>query len=171
MGREIRRVPPNWDHPKRDPSRNPHHHAGQQPMFDRTFADAVAAWKREFDVWERGERPDYCTEESRTLEYWEWSGNPPEREYFRPWKDDEATWFQLWETVSEGTPVSPPFATQEELIAHLATHGDGGWGASSPGGWDLEQARRFVMGDAWAPSMGVTGGKLMSGVEFVTRDR
>lgn len=31
--------------------------------------------------------------------------------------------WQLWETVSEGSPVSPVFATAEELIGHLTTVG------------------------------------------------
>jgi hypothetical protein len=26
-------------------------------------------------------------------------------------RDKEATWFQAWKTVTEGTPVTPPFAT------------------------------------------------------------
>lgn len=49
---------------------------------------------------------------------------PPEREYYRSWKDEDATWFQVWETVSEGTPVTPPFATKEELIDYLVANGD-----------------------------------------------
>jgi hypothetical protein len=28
-------------------------------------------------------------------------------------KGKEATWFQAWETVTEGTPVTPPFATTD----------------------------------------------------------
>lgn len=36
--------------------------------------------------------------------------------------DDELGWC-LYETVSEGTPVTPVFATAEELIDHLATIG------------------------------------------------
>src|SRR4051812_14783374 len=107
MGREIRMVPPNWDHPKHD--------GRLQPMFDRTFEKEAAEWKSEFAAWERGERPDFCTDDSRLLEFWEWHGAPPDRAYYRPWKDDEATWFQIWETVSEGTPVTPPFATRAEL--------------------------------------------------------
>jgi hypothetical protein len=36
-------------------------------------------------------------------------------------QDKEATWFQAWETVTEGTPVTPPFATTDELVDYLAT--------------------------------------------------
>ena len=163
MGREIRKVPPNWKHPHSEeyPDR-------LQPMYDENFEAAATAWKAELTKWESGERPDYCTEESRLLEYWEWETRPPERIYYRPWKDEEATWYQLWETVSEGTPVSPPFATKEELVDYLAEHGDD-WGINrGTGGWGKERATAFVMGSGWAPSMVMVGGQIMSGVEFVT---
>lgn len=145
-------------------------------MHDGTFANAAAEWKKELHAWERGERPDYCTDDSRTLEYWEWNGQPPEREYYRPWKDDEATWFQVWETVSEGTPVTPPFATREELVEYLIEHGDfwqhyavkRGWETKKPG-YSREAAEAFVMGDGYAPSMIVVrnqnGTKIFSGID------
>ena len=166
MGREIRRVPPNWQHPKSEDRAD-----RDQPMYDRHYDDAKAEWIAGLMKWEAGEDPTrlkYPNDDGTLMDYWEWYGNPPERAYYRPWRDHEATWYQLWQTVSEGTPVSPPFATQEELIAHLAAHGDGGWGASGPGGWGEERARRFVMGDGWAPSMVLSGNRLMTGVEFVT---
>lgn len=178
MGREIRRVPANWEHPK---SEDPYGRERLQPMYDSTFADAASEWKEAFAAWERGERPSYCSEDSKHLEYWEWENSPPTREYYRPWKDDEATWFQLWETVSEGTPVTPPFATKEELADHLAEHGDA-WDqerCNDPGscrlfgltpgkpGWGKKKAYAFVMGDGWAPSMVAVGGQVMSGVDFV----
>lgn len=171
MGREIRRVPANWDHPKREP-KAPYYRDGLQPMYPWRFDEKFAEWLADFDRIRAGDLTELEREcYPRGLADWLLDeGQPIDPAYYRPWKDEEATWYQLWETVSEGTPVSPPFATQEELIAHLAEHGDGGWGASSPGGWGMEQARRFVMGDAWAPSMVIVDGKFMSGVEFVTRD-
>jgi len=93
-------------------------------MHDETFEHAAKEWKDGFAKWEGGERPEYCDPDDAKLEFWEWEGGPPDREYYRPWKDEEATWFQVWETVSEGTPVTPPFATREELAAHLAEYGD-----------------------------------------------
>lgn len=172
MGREIRRVPANWQHPQRDPNSNAYRRAGLQPMHDQAFDDRFAEWLKDFDRIRAGdldaiERQCY----PRGLADWLMDeGAPHDPAYYRPWKDDEATWFQLWETVSEGTPVSPPFATKEELADHLAEHGDGGWGASEKGGWGKEMAYKFVMGSGWAPSMVVMGGKVMSGVEAVTRD-
>lgn len=170
MGREVRRVPPNWDHPKTIDD------DGQerlQPMYDQTFADAVKEWKEGYAAWEAGDRPFYAAPDA---EYWDHEGPPPEdRAMYRPWSDEEATWFQLWQTVSEGTPVSPPFATKEELAQYLAEHGDF-WDqkrAMEPDtarlfgipfgqpGWGYERARAFVNA-GWAPSMMVqnTGGSV-----------
>jgi hypothetical protein len=174
MGREIRRVPPNWEHPKIE------RYNGRmdfQPMFDRRFEDAAKSWKEGFAKWEAGLRPQGFPTEwvpvaewksadiyGSDKEWWEYEGGPPEdRDYYRPWKDEEATWFQVWETVSEGTPVTPPFATREELIDYLATHGDfwdqrrraEGRTGMQCDPWDRAAAEKFV-NSGWAPSMMVT---------------
>jgi hypothetical protein len=59
----------------------------------------------------------------RGLADWLNDWGPPDPAYYRPWKDDEATWYQVWETESEGTPISPPFATREELVEYLVNNG------------------------------------------------
>ena len=148
MGREVRKVPTNWDHPKQEGR----YDGRLQPMFDETFEEAAAKWKAEFAEWESGIRPSYCSDESKELEYWEWNGGPPERAYYRPWKDEEATWVQVWETISEGTPVTPPFATASELVDYLATNGDFWDQQRGDGPWDRANAEKFV-GDGWAPSL------------------
>jgi hypothetical protein len=48
-------------------------------------------------------------------------------------------WYQVWETVSEGSPVSPAFATAQELVFFLVTYGDPVWGR-----WELRNAEKFV---------------------------
>ena len=174
MGRELRMVPANWDHPKTE---RPNGELRFQPMHDSRFEDAAAEWKAELQKWDAGERPSYYTidEDNPNPEYWEYNGNPPDRKYFRPWKDEEATWFQVWETVSEGTPVSPPFATREELIDYLVANGDF-WDQSrrasgrqmygmSCDPWSREQAEAFVNGPGWAPSFVADAGGFRSGVE------
>lgn len=148
MGREIRRVPPNFEHPRDDTGKF-------KPMHNQSFADAAKHWKEEFADWERGVRPDYCTDpESRALEYWEYSGTPPDREYYLPYEPatlgDDA-WFAVYETVSEGTPVTPAFATKAELIDYLVASGDFWDQRRGDGGWRREAATKFV-GDGWAPS-------------------
>ena len=174
MGREIRRVPPNWNHPTVMRS---YGREGKQPMHNETYAEARAEWLEGLRKWEAGEDPDresYKNDDGSYQDYWEWSGSPPDRAYYRPWADDEATWFQLWETVSEGTPVTPPFATKEELAQHLAEYGDE-WDQSramkpdearlfgipfGKPGWGIERARAFV-DVGWAPSMVVTNGTVL----------
>ncbi len=151
MGREIRKVPPNWEHPKTDRYSDDSY----QPMYDRTFATEATEWKAAFAKWEAGERPEHCTGHYRDVEYWEWDQAPPDRSYYRPYSDEEATWFQVYETVSEGTPVTPPFATKEELVDYLATHGDFWDQKRGHGPWDRANAEKFV-GVGWAPSLIVT---------------
>jgi hypothetical protein len=180
MGREIRKVPPNWEHPKYTSNDAPFSNrvGGYKPMYNRTFAVAASEWKEGFAAWERGERPDYCTDESRALEFWEWDAAPPDREYYRPYKDDDATWFQVFETVSEGTPVTPPFATREELVEYLIRHGDF-WQQKrwrdgdtfmqpEPPGYSRSNAESFVLGDGYAPSMIVihsaSGNQVLHGI-------
>lgn len=157
MGREIRMVPPNWDHPKVDR----HGRLDYQPMYDRTFAQAATEWKAGFAAWERGERSPYMSAEYRDNEFWEYEGGPPEdRAFYRIWKDEDATWFQLWETVSEGTPVSPPFATKQELADYLAENGDFWDQKRGAGGWGKKSASAFVEAGS-APSMMMVGGQVI----------
>ncbi len=113
MGREVRRVPANWVHPKIDRGNG---RLGYQPMHDRSYAVDAAEWKEALAAWERGER----REENRHLEYWEYEGGPPDRAYYRPeWTEEERTHFQMYETTSEGTPISPVMATPESLARWL----------------------------------------------------
>lgn len=175
-------VPPNWTHPMMDEYPN-----RKQPMYDQEFNQRLAEWLEDFDRIRSGNMTDIEREcYPRGLADWMLDeGQPPDPKYFRPWADGDATWFQLWETVSEGTPVSPPFATKQELADYLAANGDE-WDQSrshdphtsslfgiTPGkpGWGKERAQRFVFGDGWAPSLVTDNGRIMSGVEFVTSDR
>jgi len=161
MGREIRKVPPNWSHPKQSD--------GQYiPLHDKTFKEAAAEWKKGFFAWERGERPEYCSGDSRNEEYWQWDGNPPDPESYRPEYTAEPTWFQVYETVSEGTPCSPPFATEEELIVYLMTEG-GIERKRYPNIFPLltrEQAEKFVLRDKCAASLVVDSKGIRSGLQI-----
>ncbi|MBK8773042.1 MAG: hypothetical protein IPM06_21790 [Rhizobiales bacterium] len=56
--------------------------------------------------------------------------------------------YQIWETVSEGSPISPVFATPEELAQHMAGTR---WGADK--GSSVETWLKFINGPGWAPSM------------------
>lgn len=62
-------------------------------------------------------------------------------------------WWQVWENVTDGSPVTPAFATAEELADHLMEHGD----AWSDGKRWSAQAVRSLFGDGFAMSLTVTG--------------
>lgn len=74
--------------------------------------------------------------------------------------------YQIWETVSEGSPISPVFATARGLAEHMAGTR---WGADR--GSSVETWLAFIEGPGWAPSMAMTPKGLVSGVEAVTHER
>lgn len=177
MGRELRRVPANWQHPKRTTY---NYLQGKevesfQPLFDEPYISAISEWIHEHFLWLRGEHPDQQGEDRAEYSYYaQWGGSPPDIDYYRPnWKPEEMTWYQVYETVSEGTPVTPPFETQAELIEYLVEHGDywdqsrrkEGRSSMPCEPWTRQQAESFVLGSGWAPSLVVHDGKVQSGVE------
>ena len=170
MGREIRRVPPNWEHPvyTADNASHTSDIGGFIPMYDQSFKEAAEEWKQRLLAWERGERECYFKKDKYPSDYqfWEWDGGPPDRESYRPEFTEEPTWYQVYETVSEGTPCSPPFETKEELIQYLMTEG-GLHRQEYPDLFPLltrEQAVNFVNSE-WAPSMVIDSSGIHSGIE------
>lgn len=120
MGREIRRVPPHWEHPRYTKEDAPYeHNIGEyRSCHDEDYETASRRWKFEFAEWEAG------THKSKAnYEFWEYE-SPPDPELCRPKFTEEPTWWQVYQTVSEGMPVSPAFATADELIDYLAVYGD-----------------------------------------------
>jgi len=127
MGREIRMVPPNWKHPCYAKDNAPQSNlVGEYiPMHDRDYETVANQWVDSCIRWAKGEHEDQMGENPATCKYyWEQDGNPPDRESYRPNFAVEPTWFQIYETVTEGTPVSPPFATKQELARYLSENGD-----------------------------------------------
>lgn len=120
MGRQLRRVPPNWEHPRNESGH-------YKPLYDRTYAEAARAYYDNVVAWENGTHEDLVDHPDRKESnpyYWDWDGDPPDREYYRPaWAAEEATHYQVYENVSEGTPKSPVFASKEEVVAWLITEG------------------------------------------------
>lgn len=160
MGREVRRVPPNWEHPKS-------HNDNYQPLYDsdgeQDWLDYLCAW----DNWVNGGGFESAVsggfDGTRTYRsFCDWHGTPPNQKYHRPsWNPDDATWFQVYETVTEGTPVSPSFATREELVEYLVQHGDFADQMCNRGGWSRSSAESFVK-SGWVPSMAIIGGKVVA---------
>ena len=179
MGREIRRVIPNWQHPeeeKYDPFKR-RKVTRFKPLYDEPYRTAIAEWIESHNLWLDGNHPDQNHESAKEYKFYaEYDGDAPEYKYYRPdWKPEDMTWYQVYETVSEGTPVTPPFETKEELIEYLVENGDFWDQQSRREGdtimncdpWPRQQAEAFVNGPGWAPSMVIENGKIMSGVEAI----
>jgi hypothetical protein len=91
--------------------------------------------------------------------------SPEAKAAYDNWKEIEppvGDAYQIWETVSEGSPISPPFPTPEDLARHMATTK---WGADD--GTPYETWLAFIRGPGWAPSMIGIPGNLRSGVAGV----
>lgn len=173
MGREIRMVPPFWVHPKTQKFdfRSQRYEDCLQPMHNQPYIEAFREWLKEHELWEKGEHPD---QDPKYSHYAQFGGDAPNIEYYRPnWSKETATWYQVYETVSEGTPVTPAFETKEELINYLVCNGDF-WDQKrrEEGGsimccdpWPRAQAEKFVNDVGWAPSLVFDGKKVMTGVE------
>ncbi len=130
MAREVRRVPPDWKHPKDE-------EGNWIPVLDQPYN----AMKDEFD-------------------------GAYDAIDFRPnWPVEEMTHYQWYEDVSEGTPMSPPFATEAELVDYIVEHGDPVYGDIT-----REQAERFVQ-EKWAPSfIGIPGKKMIGGMQYIPEE-
>lgn len=113
MGRQLRKVAANWQHPK-DKSGN------YIPLLDGKFSERLAKWEEENAQWEKGFRDDWSggwkpkEADELNLTFAEWSGEKPVKEDYMPeWKDEELTHIQLYENTTEGTPISPVYLASE----------------------------------------------------------
>ena len=70
------------------------------------------------------------------------------REEWTPSDPPSGEAYQLWETVSEGSPVTPIFATPEELAEWLIENDN-----TATEGTTFEQWVKFIRGPGWAPSL------------------
>ncbi len=73
------------------------------------------------------------------------------KELYESWEREEppkGEGYQIWETVSEGSPISPVFATAHDLATFMAGKR---WGADR--GSSYESWMQFIEGPGWAPSM------------------
>lgn len=148
MGRQIRMVPPGWEHPKDEKGK-------YIPLLEGNYAARAKEWDEGWEAWQR-EPKDKCR-------YTEWAGaRPSPDEYMPEFPPGTATMLVMYEDTSEGTPISPAFSTPEELARWLADTGASAFGdmTATYEQW-LATCRR-----GWAPSMVMQGGQMLSGVEF-----
>lgn len=141
MGREIRRVPANWEHPRDD-------RGGYIPLHEG-YAVRVAEFEK-------------MQAEKGIQEAIEYYGCPDKNDFMPDWADSEKTHLMMYETCSEGTPISPAFATPEELARWLADTGASSFGSMTATyeQW-LATCRR-----GWAVSAVMDSKGFRSGVEM-----
>ena len=177
MGREMRRVPKNWQHPT-EFSRN--NDVRFKPLFEGPWEEHAARWDEDNWHWEAGEDrhwgrngepdtwkavdPDYLID---CPTYEEWDGPRPVPEDYMPtWTPEEATYYMMYESTSEGTPISPAFETPEELALWLADLGASTFADMTASYEEWLPACR----GSFAPSMVlVPGVGLISGVEAAAK--
>lgn len=141
MGREIRRVPRGWEHPtvldihkeeNGDRAWFPRFRGEKptdfEPMLDRRYVEAAREWLAEAISWASGTHENQTRNPGQVHEafFWDAEGPPPDKKYYLHGKWDydpedeaQAPCFQIYETVSEGTPVSPVFESRGELASWL----------------------------------------------------
>ena len=154
MGREIRRVPKGWEHPRDGYEGKP---GGRYlPMYDETYAVAARRWMDGAIAWDRRETKESREHAEDSPYFWDWEGEPPDEASYRPEFASVPTCFQIYETVSEGTPVSPVFETEDELVAWIVRE----WHHSE------EAARAFVKAGS-VPSMFAGPGGVFSNLEML----
>jgi hypothetical protein len=142
MGREVRPVAADWEHP-REPGTYSDGSPRYRPLFSRESLRLRLEWRTEHPEDEDEQEPidlaDYMPEIPEGTPYG----------------------WQLYETVSEGSPLSPVCATKDELAAWLSSPAAGDERRSP------EVAAKFVA-EGWAPSFVMTPQTgFMSGVEWV----
>jgi len=94
MGRECRRVPANWEHPKNEQG----HYI---PLYAKFPYDAEEIEEGILGGWLTGEPPLYDV------------AVMPE------FPEGAATHYMMYEDCTEGTPISPAFSTPDELARWL----------------------------------------------------
>lgn len=148
MGREIRRVPAGWQHPTKICKHWTPGYGyggcvldGKRGTCYRPLDENYAKDKKKYDdlVAEGGK--------DKADNYF---GQAPDPQWYVPvWPEGTATHYQIYETVSEGTPVSPVFTSLEDMEDWLVN--DGG----RDGKVSRKAACNFCQ-SGWAPSMVVT---------------
>lgn len=142
MGREVRMVHQHWQHPKNERGRfQPLHDGSAYKIRASAWMDTANAMGLQHALDEHGAPPDL-------------------EEYMPLWTEAERTHFMMYECTSDGTPISPAFATPEGLARWLA---DTNASAFAGMGATYEQWLDVARG-GWAPSAVLSDGRLTSGV-------
>ncbi len=120
MGREIRRVPAWWEHPRDKKGL-------YMPLFDHSYDEAMCDYRYCERLWKERRHPSQLEwpQETHELSFREWDDEPPDPRCYRKesWTEADATQVQLFESITEGTPVSPRFDTLADLLTWMLRNG------------------------------------------------
>lgn len=131
MSREIRRIPIGWAHPS----------DGQYPNGEIRYIPLMG-------------RSDYDQHLQDTRN--NGGSDPNPAAYMPAWPAGTPLGWCLYETVSEGTPVSPVFATEQQFVDWLVFEA----------GMSLAGAQRLLR-TGWAPTGIEVHGRYMPGLQAV----
>lgn len=89
-------------------------------------------------------------------------------EHMPDWSPEDRTHYQMYETCSEGTPISPVMETPEKLARWLADNRASSFARAT---CTYEQWLGMIRGSKYSLSAAVTpGGSVVSGVELESRN-
>lgn len=166
MGVQLYRVPAGWQHPTDDDfagrerivAYGPPRYAKWRPQFmDESWDAAMRSWwwervvrgvQRAFGYWPSVLGlidPPFAVR-------WRFKDKAPKYWNYRPrWRERTRTHYQLYETVSEGTPISPVCSSIEQLADWCAVQtGKPVWVGTE--GMTRDEWLRFFSRGGWAPS-------------------
>lgn len=150
MGREIKRVPLNFNWP-----------------IGKIWPGYMLSICSEMEYVEKDDskRCDLCIKFAKIMRY------PKNKNYECPeftFRDPpKGKGYQFWETVSEGSPRSPVFDTPEKLAEWLFENKASTCGFQTT---TYENWLKFIKSDAWSVSMVLEKGEIKSGVDFVAEN-
>jgi len=135
MGREIRRVPANWEHPKDEVG----HYIPLHEHFTYNEEEVKEGLR---DGWLSGDPPYYGIR------------------VMPQWSTEERTHLQMYETCTEGTPISPVMGTPKKLARWLADSGASAFGdqTASYEAWLATIKRGSAVSAMFTPSTGIISG-------------
>ena len=138
MGRTIRMVPKTWEHPQ-------DRRGEYVPLLLHAY---LICNLQDFE----DDVKKYGLE--KTLE--DWGSRPDPKDYMPDFDVETMTHYQMYESVSEGTPISPPMLTPEKLARWLVdNNANPGGGPGSSASYD---AWLYVCKTGYAPSMALVAG-------------
>lgn len=163
MGREVRRVPIDWVHPRDE-------FGDFMPLFDGAkFLAQAREWDEHARRWEEGLCCDsggnwHPIKPGRDGSFESYAGGRPDAKRYMPvWDDSVATFLMMYETTSEGTPLSPSFEKQDDLARWMTERYPRALGGIP---LDFEYWQRIAAGD-WAPDLVIQRGRTFQGITAI----